>query len=141
MIDSSDSEKSLGRNRSRSSSQESGAKKPPKFSRAANNTIIEEEKESESSFSEVRQWRNGRAKNTVKMNCNDPATLYLSACEKLQLSAIPDSLPCRDNERKYITDYIERGLNNKGSSSSLFISGMPGTGKTATTLEIIESLK
>jgi origin recognition complex subunit 1 len=30
---------------------------------------------------------------------------------------------------------------NKGCSSSLYISGMPGTGKTATTLEIIKKLK
>lgn len=33
------------------------------------------------------------------------------------------------------------GIENKGSSSSLYIAGMPGTGKTATTLEIINSLK
>ena len=66
---------------------------------------------------------------------------YERACEKLQLSAIPDSLPCRDKERKMITDYIENGLKNKGSSSSLYISGMPGTGKTATTLEVIQRLK
>lgn len=33
------------------------------------------------------------------------------------------------------------GLLNKGSSSSLYISGMPGTGKTATTLETIRNLR
>ena len=33
------------------------------------------------------------------------------------------------------------GLQNKGCSTSLYISGMPGTGKTATTLEVIEKLK
>ncbi len=33
------------------------------------------------------------------------------------------------------------GLKNKGSSSSLYISGMPGTGKTATTLGVMHSLK
>jgi Cdc6-like AAA superfamily ATPase len=32
-------------------------------------------------------------------------------------------------------------LKNKGSSSSLYISGMPGTGKTATTMEVINTLK
>lgn len=31
-------------------------------------------------------------------------------------------------------------MKNKGSSSSLYISGMPGTGKTATTMEIINNL-
>jgi origin recognition complex subunit 1 len=57
------------------------------------------------------------------------------------LNAVPDQLPCREKERKQIVDYICNGLKNKGSSSSLYISGMPGTGKTATTLEVIESLK
>lgn len=66
---------------------------------------------------------------------------YDEACAKLQLSAIPDVLPCRDSERKTITDYIKHGLKNKGSSSSLYISGMPGTGKTATTMEVIRNLK
>jgi len=33
------------------------------------------------------------------------------------------------------------GIKNKGSSSTLYISGMPGIGKTATTLEIIEKMK
>jgi origin recognition complex subunit 1 len=50
-------------------------------------------------------------------------------------------LPCREKERKFIVDYIKRGLADKGSSSSLYISGMPGTGKTATTLEVIQKLK
>lgn len=66
---------------------------------------------------------------------------YDKACEKLQLNAIPDSLPCRNNEREFIKNYIMNGIENKGSSSSLYIAGMPGTGKTATTLEIINQLK
>lgn len=32
--------------------------------------------------------------------------LYDLACQKLQLNAVPDSLPCRDDERKIIIDYI-----------------------------------
>ena len=66
---------------------------------------------------------------------------YDRACDKLQLNAIPDHLPCRDYERNYIESYLVNGLRNMGSSTSLYISGMPGTGKTATTLEIIRKLK
>ena len=59
---------------------------------------------------------------------------YELACQKLQLNAISDELPCRDDERKKILEYIKSGLKQMGSSSSLYISGMPGTGKTVTTL-------
>jgi origin recognition complex subunit 1 len=59
----------------------------------------------------------------------------------LQLNAVPDFLPCREKERNYITDYLINGIHNGGSSSSLYISGMPGTGKTATTLEIIKRFR
>ncbi len=62
-------------------------------------------------------------------------------CASLQLSAVPEMLPCRDKERNQIRDYLINGLANGGSSSSLYISGMPGTGKTATTLEVVKNLK
>jgi len=32
---------------------------------------------------------------------------YDFACSKLQLNAIPDELPCRDNERLRITEYVK----------------------------------
>jgi Cdc6-like AAA superfamily ATPase len=54
---------------------------------------------------------------------------------KLQLDQIPDGdLPCRDDEREQIRQYVTNGIKNSGSSSSLYISGMSGTGKTATTM-------
>lgn len=65
---------------------------------------------------------------------------YDRVCASLQLTAVPDVLPCRDKERNIITDFLVNGILNGGSSSSLYISGMPGTGKTATTLEVIKSL-
>lgn len=65
---------------------------------------------------------------------------YDEACSKLQLNSIPKELPCREKEIKKITHYLSSGLSHKGSSSSLYISGMPGTGKTATTLEVIRNI-
>ena len=50
------------------------------------------------------------------------------------MNSIPDELPCRENEQELIKQYIIEGIENNGSSSSLYISGMPGTGKTASTL-------
>jgi origin recognition complex subunit 1 len=79
----------------------------------------------------------GQKKKVVPLYDNE----YDRVCASLQLSAVPEVLPCRDKERNYITDYLKNGIMNGGSSSSLYISGMPGTGKTASTLEIVKSLK
>jgi len=35
-----------------------------------------------------------------------PKNNYDSACQKLQLNAIPNYLPCREKERQQIIDYI-----------------------------------
>ena len=53
-----------------------------------------------------------------------------------------DFLPCREKEQKIIYDYIKEGLQTNGNYNSLYIAGMPGTGKTAcvkTVINIIES--
>ena len=68
---------------------------------------------------------------------SNPYDILLS---RLQLNFIPEELPCRDKEKEIIRDFILSGLRNRGSSTSLYISGMPGTGKTATTLEVIQNL-
>ena len=65
---------------------------------------------------------------------------YDEACSKLQLNAQPDELPCREMEQEKIHNYIVNGIEQGRSSSSLYISGMPGTGKTATTLAIIRRI-
>jgi Cdc6-like AAA superfamily ATPase len=68
------------------------------------------------------------------------ANEYDAACATLQLNFAPDNLPCRDREKEIILNYIMEGITNQGSSSSLYISGMPGTGKTVTTLETIKNV-
>ena len=60
---------------------------------------------------------------------------------KMELSWIPQELPWREREKEYIKGYISNALDSEWSSTSLYISGMPGTGKTATTLEIINTIK
>ena len=53
-----------------------------------------------------------------------------------------DYLPCREKEQKTIYDYIQEGLQTNGNYNSLYIAGMPGTGKTAcvkTVINILES--
>ena len=63
------------------------------------------------------------------------------AKEHLLLSFIPTSIPCRETERREVYDYLRYSIKQGGNGSPLYISGMPGTGKTATVREVIRELQ
>ena len=50
-------------------------------------------------------------------------------------------LPCRKNEQDIIYNYIKKGLQANGNYNSLYIAGMPGTGKTASVKTIVNILE
>ncbi len=50
-------------------------------------------------------------------------------------------LPCRKEEQDLIYNYIKQGLQTNGNYHSLYIAGMPGTGKTASVKTIINILE
>ncbi|CAD8125676.1 unnamed protein product [Paramecium sonneborni] len=55
-------------------------------------------------------------------------------------STVPDEILCRDQEKVLITRFIEEGIKNNGQKQALYISGVPGIGKTATVLEVKNQL-
>ena len=62
--------------------------------------------------------------------------LLQKAVKALQLRSAPKSLPRRENERKEIETFVREALRST-SGRSLYVSGMPGTGKTATVQEVV----
>jgi len=50
-------------------------------------------------------------------------------------------LPCRDTEHDRVIAHLRTAVKRGGSEQVLYISGMPGTGKTAVVLETIKQLK
>lgn len=48
--------------------------------------------------------------------------------ERLQVSAVPDSLPCREKEYASIYEFIVGKLTD-GTGGCIYISGVPGTGE------------
>ncbi|KAJ1461059.1 P-loop containing nucleoside triphosphate hydrolase protein [Pelagophyceae sp. CCMP2097] len=64
------------------------------------------------------------------------------AAAALQLSATPTKLQCREKERSQIDGFLREFLRDKkGDGRLLYISGMPGTGKTATVREVVAQLR
>ena len=64
---------------------------------------------------------------------------YKLAQANLHVSAVPSSLPCRENEYNQILEYLETALDDR-TGACIYISGVPGTGKTATVREVVRAL-
>ncbi|NXH30673.1 ORC1 protein, partial [Myiagra hebetior] len=70
----------------------------------------------------------------------EPASVLEEARLRLHVSAIPESLPCREEEFQDIYNFVESKLLD-GTGGCMYISGVPGTGKTATVHEVIRCLQ
>ncbi|KAM9280759.1 origin recognition complex subunit 1 isoform 1-T4 [Cariama cristata] len=69
-----------------------------------------------------------------------PASILEEARLRLHVSAVPESLPCREEEFQDIYNFVESKLID-GTGGCMYISGVPGTGKTATVHEVIRCLQ
>lgn len=71
---------------------------------------------------------------------NNLFSQHQAARNKLHVSMVPDSLPCRENEFSQIFLALESAINAE-TGSCIYVSGTPGTGKTATVREVISQLQ
>ncbi|XP_053549444.1 LOW QUALITY PROTEIN: origin recognition complex subunit 1 [Bombina bombina] len=69
-----------------------------------------------------------------------PGNVLEEARIRLHVSAVPESLPCREQEFQDIYNFVESKLLD-ATGGCMYISGVPGTGKTATVHEVIRSLE
>ncbi|KAI9782535.1 MAG: Origin recognition complex, subunit 1 [Candelina submexicana] len=61
------------------------------------------------------------------------------ARSQLHVSSVPTNLPCREREFSNVYYHLEAAI-SEGSGSCIYISGTPGTGKTATVREAVAQL-
>ncbi|PGH11300.1 hypothetical protein AJ80_07200 [Polytolypa hystricis UAMH7299] len=64
---------------------------------------------------------------------------YRQARNLLHVSSVPTSLPCRNHEFETVYNSLHAAITD-GSGTCIYISGPPGTGKTATVREVIGQL-
>ncbi|XP_078075528.1 origin recognition complex subunit 1 [Mustelus asterias] len=69
-----------------------------------------------------------------------PVSVLEEARARLHVSAVPESLPCREQEFQDIYNYVESKVTD-GTGGCMYISGVPGTGKTATVHEVMRCLQ
>ena len=62
------------------------------------------------------------------------------ATENLHVSSVPETMPCREDEYQAIFSFLYDCIDN-GRGQTLYISGVPGTGKTATVKEVVRNLE
>ncbi|XP_075854510.1 origin recognition complex subunit 1 [Microcebus murinus] len=70
----------------------------------------------------------------------EPANMLEQARLRLHVSAVPESLPCREQEFQDIYNFVESKLLDH-TGGCMYISGVPGTGKTATVHEVVRCLQ
>lgn len=92
-----------------------------------------------SSVVEEFKYEKKSAKDKVVAVAEDLGSLAI-ARRRLHVSAVPTSLPCREKEFKEIYSFLEGNLLDE-TGGCIYISGVPGTGKTATTTEVVRALK
>lgn len=68
------------------------------------------------------------------------ASPYQIARSTLHVSAVPHALPCRETEFDTVHSHLEAAI-SAGTGACIYISGTPGTGKTATVREVVASLQ
>lgn len=51
---------------------------------------------------------------------------YSLAIQRLHISVIPSSLPCREAERKAVEDFLRTAVSNRHVHRPVYICGMPG---------------
>ena len=83
------------------------------------------------------------AMSVPKVTRATPTTKLGAARVALSLATTPGSLPCRETERGKILDFVEQAINEGAGCRGrcIYISGVPGTGKTATVREVIKTLR
>ena len=73
-------------------------------------------------------------------NKSDSRDPYLMAIALLHISIVPETLPCRNKEKTKIEDFIRHNLQKLGAVKPMYISGMPGSGKSCTVASAVAAL-
>lgn len=78
--------------------------------------------------------------NLTCSNVSSPSCALKLAMSRLHVSSVPRRLPCRETEFDNIYRFVKSRLGD-GVGGCMYISGVPGTGKTATVRSVMRELQ
>ncbi|KAI1770944.1 P-loop containing nucleoside triphosphate hydrolase protein [Hypoxylon cercidicola] len=78
------------------------------------------------------------ATRTLSPNHHQSSPFQIARAQ-LHVASVPASLPCRESEFSLVYSHLEAAITD-GSGACIYISGTPGTGKTATVREVVSKL-
>lgn len=94
----------------------------------------------------LKMIRSGELKPTLEQRISlagsdyEEKTELQMARERLHVSLVPQSLPCREKEFDNIYTFLEGKIQDQ-CGGCMYVSGVPGTGKTATVTGVIRTLQ
>lgn len=77
---------------------------------------------------------------TRKQQLVEAGTDFEKASSRLHVSSVPDVLPCREEEFAELYGHVQSAI-EEGSGTCVYVSGVPGTGKTATFRAVLQQLQ
>jgi len=72
---------------------------------------------------------------------SSPKELLQRAATALRVGAAAGDLPGREAEQERVMDFLRSSVQDGGRREVLYVSGVPGTGKTASVLEVVRRLR
>ncbi|ESN93994.1 hypothetical protein HELRODRAFT_103086 [Helobdella robusta] len=111
---------------------------------------------SKKKFTKIKNRKQTSRTNSVYVTRSDGVGEFITGCklssislkdksnlqlirERLHLAVVPDDLPCREEEFADIYQFIRNKIIDR-SGGCMYISGVPGTGKTATVRQVMSIL-
>ncbi|KAL6727002.1 hypothetical protein Aduo_008918 [Ancylostoma duodenale] len=83
--------------------------------------------------------KRGNSKSDPRMAVKKVETLE-DFRRRLHTAEVPERMPCREEEAAEVERFIRNAVSIRGTSSAMYISGVPGTGKTATVMSVVKQL-
>lgn len=81
------------------------------------------------------------APNLTSPVASTPREKLQRACQELQLSSLPCIMTGREDERKEIFRALRSSIEQQSAGGPIYISGLPGAGKTSIVKEVIRTLE